>query len=359
MSNIRESDCPAVDGAVRSVLHITEAFGGGVTAAISEYVRSTPEYSHSLLYSPRSAHDPGDFDPSVFHSVLRAEPGPLGLLRSLLVESPRASVVHLHSSWAGLVGRAVLRKHSSIVYTPHCFSFERTRGRARLLNPLVIGIERLLSARTTVAACVSPREASLARRLGMRAVTVPNLAVALPSVQKKPEPVPTTPTVVTVGRLEHQKDPRFFAAVVDAHRRLGRPARYCWLGDGAPRYRRVLEAAGVEVTGWLPRSEVMGALLAADVYVHTAAWEGAPVTLLEAQSIGLPCVVRSIPATTSLGWSAGLTTPDAVADELSTVLSGRSKRSAAPRLPSRDDQAKSLRLAYDLAVGPGPERTRR
>jgi glycosyltransferase involved in cell wall biosynthesis len=56
-----------------------------------------------------------------------------------------------------------------------------------------------------------------------------------------------------------------------------------------------LEKSGVEVTGWLPKESGLSVLAGASVYLHTARWEGFPVSLLEAVAIGVPVVVLRRP----------------------------------------------------------------
>jgi glycosyltransferase involved in cell wall biosynthesis len=68
------------------------------------------------------------------------------------------------------------------------------------------------------------------------------------------------------------------------------------VGDGSPAIREELESAGVEVTGWLSREDVVRQLSSATVVLHTASWEGFPVLLLEAHELGLPILVRRIAA---------------------------------------------------------------
>ena len=53
--------------------------------------------------------------------------------------------------------------------------------------------------------------------------------------------------------------------------------RAVWLGDGDPALRERLRAGGVEVTGWLPREATFARLGAADLYLHSARWEGFPL----------------------------------------------------------------------------------
>ena len=69
-----------------------------------------------------------------------------------------------------------------------------------------------------------------------------------------------------------------------------------WIGDGPEHDRRAVEELGVKVTGWLNRDEATAELRAADLYLHTAAWEGFPLSVIEAVRAGVPVFVRPIPA---------------------------------------------------------------
>jgi glycosyltransferase involved in cell wall biosynthesis len=72
--------------------------------------------------------------------------------------------------------------------------------------------------------------------------------------------------------------------------------RVRWIGDGDAALKRALADGGVEVTGWLPRSEAVRLLGESTVYVHTARWDGAPMTMIEAHALGLPQVAIATPA---------------------------------------------------------------
>jgi glycosyltransferase involved in cell wall biosynthesis len=58
-----------------------------------------------------------------------------------------------------------------------------------------------------------------------------------------------------------------------------------------------LLAAGIDVTGWLPREESLRRLAqAGGIYLHSARWEGFPFAILEAHAAGLPLIIRHIPS---------------------------------------------------------------
>ena len=54
----------------------------------------------------------------------------------------------------------------------------------------------------------------------------------------------------------------------------------------------------------------------AHAYVHTAAWEGNPVTVLEAASVGLPIVARDIPPVRHAGVDRLAATPIDMAQQV-------------------------------------------
>ena len=74
-----------------------------------------------------------------------------------------------------------------------------------------------------------------------------------------------------------------------------------------------LLAAGVEVTGWLTPELVFSYLQGADLYLHTARWEGSPLSAIEAASAGCPVISRTISSMASLRYALGGKTPDEVA----------------------------------------------
>ncbi len=103
--------------------------------------------------------------------------------------------------------------------------------------------------------------------------------------------------VVGVGRLEEQKRPLDFLRQIRRMRDAGIAVTGRWIGDGrlqsawdAELDRLDLRAA-VRQDRW--RSDVCSVLPAFDLFLHTAAFEGLPLALLEALQAGLPCFVST------------------------------------------------------------------
>lgn len=338
------------------VLHVVESWGAGVRAAVLQFVAATPQFEHHLLRGVRRAEFASD-DEHGFASVGALPAGALAARRAIRrgVEAVRPDVVHAHSSYAGLFVRTALRRRADrrIVYSPHCFAFER-----RDLSPLVrLGIraaERLLACNTdTVAAC-SPGEARVASRMRAgRVVYVPNVArvPALAMLEHR-----DLNRVVAVGRIGPQKDPDFFRAAVLHLRRHGRPeldAR--WIGDGDDRVARMrLERAGIPASGWLSSFDAHKALGQAGVYLHTARWEGFPVSILEAIELGIPVIAREVPTMAGAIATPGIRTPEEIAEAADELMLGGDtarhanlaawQRRLAANTP--EHQARALEAAY-------------
>ena len=212
----------------------------------------------------------------------------------------RPDVVHLHSSKAGVIGRALARRLGiGVLYTPHGTSWQYTgwaTGRVQL------ALERALRRATDVLVAVCPEEAhAFVDQVGFPAARV--------RVVRNGVPVPDAGTVAAtrdrtraalgiarddvwaafVGRLTAEKG---LDVLLGA---LGPAAGIDGLlvvGDGAG--RAALEAAAarcdrpVRFCGY--REDVSPFLAAADVFVQPSRSEGLPFSVLEAMAHGVPVV---------------------------------------------------------------------
>lgn len=101
---------------------------------------------------------------------------------------------------------------------------------------------------------------------------------------------------VTVGRLVSQKRPFYFLEAAQAILQFLPNARFIWVGDGSLKAQwdyhikqRRLASDQIQCLGW--QDDVMPWLAAADLYIHTAQYEGLPFSVLEALSLNLPCLI--------------------------------------------------------------------
>ncbi|SOE00409.1 glycosyltransferase family 4 protein [Blastococcus haudaquaticus] len=292
-----ESPDDRVDLAGTRVLHVVQKFSSGVGSAIAQYTHTVSEVEHHLL-SGTPVDAEGDLaQQGDFASVHRMDGGHVARIRRVreVIDELRPDVVHAHSSHGGAYARlAVSRRRAHLVYTPHCYAFER-RDVSGPVRAGFWGLEALLALNTSAVAACSPREWQLARWLthGAPRHLVPNIApLHRPS---RPDERGTTRLVVGGGRLSPQKDPAYFLRVVHQLREARPGVRAVWLGDGDPSWRASLEDDGVEVSGWLPRDAVTEVLGAADLYLHSARWEGFPLMVAEAAALGVPTLVRRLP----------------------------------------------------------------
>ena len=343
---------PTTSGRV-VVLHVVESWGAGVRAATIRYAAATPEFEHHLLRGTGRSEFASDGE-HVFASVRDLPSGALAARRAIRAAARelRPGIVHAQSSYAGLFVRTTLRSTPAqrIVYSPHCFAFER-RDLPAVVRLAVRGIERVLAGNTdTIAAC-SRAELATASRLGARAVYVPN--VAAPG---SPAVTTSTEEVVTVGRIGAQKGPGFYSDVVELLRARRPAATATWVGGGDDTDARAeLGATGIRVTGWLPSAAAQFTVAGAGVYVHTAEWEGFPIAILEAVQLGVPVVAREVPTLRGALATPGLTTPAAVAAAVEELLAGgpvaREQNLAAWREllaeNTAEAQAAALRSVYE------------
>lgn len=276
-----------------TILHVTECFGGGVGRAIQSIVSNSTEHQHHLIWE-------GDDTPTYsmgFTTLQRLPKSPLRRPRAIaiLAGNLNPNIVHIHSSWAGVYSRLLPLK-STVVYQPHCFAFANP-NLTPLHKWLYRSVEKLLTRRTDTIVVVSPYEKELANSINptVRKAYIPNTSSFFHDcLNSQLERIPNL--VAMVGRISSQKDPRYFAEVATLVRSSAPNARFVWIGDGDSGLMKELQNANIEVTGWLDQQDLSELLQHLSVYFHSASYEGFPISILDAASVGCPIVARSIPS---------------------------------------------------------------
>lgn len=108
------------------------------------------------------------------------------------------------------------------------------------------------------------------------------------------------PLLVSVGRLDQQKDPLLMLDAFEQVIQRRPTARLIFVGDGtlrsalqrAIRRKRLTEV--VALLGLRPKPEIADCLRAADLFLLSSAYEGMPMAVLESLGSGLPVVSTDV-----------------------------------------------------------------
>jgi glycosyltransferase involved in cell wall biosynthesis len=237
-------------------------------------------------------------------------PSVLGEVRRLqrVLHEVDPSVVHLHSSKAGLAGRLAVRGRTPTVFQPHSWSFLAVAGPMRRAT---LAWERWADRWTAALVCVSDDEARQGRAAGIRSevhvipngIDVPDDVVAVPSDARAALVVPEGPTAVCLGRLARQKGQDRLLRIWPEILRAVPEARLVLVGEGPDRTRLETIAArtsGVSLVGH--HDDVFPWLAIGDVVVLPSRWEaGLTLAAMEAMAAG-----RSVVAADFAGVAATL-----------------------------------------------------
>lgn len=297
------------------ILHVTDTFGGGVTSAIETYVSLANECEHHLLIStPKFAKIDNDFakklssiNTELNNNILQA---PFQIYKAFKLINP--DYIHLHSSFAGLYGRIYIIPSDKIIYTPHGYAFQRT-DISFIVKKIFYLAEYFLtkfSPKSRIATC-GPGEHSAALTISKNTFFLPNYANIQEELHWNPQDT-AKKYVCMIGRICAQKSPQFFIETYKNIQRLSNNNyQFIWIGDGDSILKIELQKAGIKVIAWKEKSELFSLLSTYNIYFHSAAWDGLPISLLEASKLGIPLVVRETEATHFLAPLTSKTTTDA------------------------------------------------
>lgn len=221
------------------------------------------------------------------------------------------SIVHTHSSKAGILGRmaAKIAGAKVIVHTVHGW------GHHDMMNSLVkkfyIFLERLVEPFTdiliTVSDCaareglkdgIGKPEKYLTIRSGIDLDEFKNASVDIKKKKKELGIDPGCLVVGTIGRLSSQKSPQDFFLAAHEILKHRKDIRFLYIGDGPLRseIEKLIKRLSIEekviLTGI--RKDIAQLLKVMDIFILTSLWEGLPRVFPQAMASGLPVISTNI-----------------------------------------------------------------
>ncbi|MDP3759917.1 MAG: glycosyltransferase [Ramlibacter sp.] len=213
----------------------------------------------------------------------------------------RPAVVHLHSTFAGLVMRpllALMPRGPRVVYCPHGWAFNR-EGTGVGTRAIAL-VERVLARFCDAIVCVSRFDAGQARAVGIRpgvlvvvlngvSDVVADSASVKDAARQWPE---GCLRLLFVGRLDHQKGVDVF---YEALRKLGEGAFGVVVGAPVVGDEAAVQPpANARALGWRTRPQTASLYAAADVLVVPSRWEAFGLVTVEAMRAGLPVIATRV-----------------------------------------------------------------
>lgn len=284
------------------IVHVMECFAGGTFNFLVDLTNELSNEDHIIIYGATRENMPSNFKEFLPKNIkfikwtnAQREMKPLQDLKALielyniLKNIKDIDVIHLHSSKAGFLGRIAayaLGKSSKTIYTTHAISFLRLDVSSKK-RKIFIYMEKFASLfGGKIVACSKSEKAAIEAQ-HIKNVTYINNGIRPLKIEKKPNTTDKI-TIISVGRLSIQKNPKLFNEIAKEFI-TNKDVQFIWCGDGE--LKSELTSPNIKCTGWITKDEIAQYLASADIYLSTSLWEGLPLSVLEGMSIGLPLVL--------------------------------------------------------------------
>lgn len=283
------------------IIHVAEAFEGGIIEIMRLLSLNLPELEHLIVYGNRQIDiekEMHTFPDNVKFIHWKTAKREIGLLddvkayfelKKILKENKPFDALHLYSSKAGFLGRLAGKTlgFKNIIYSPQGASFER-KDISAFKKKLFIFLEKNASFLPGKVISASKSEQKIFEDIGVHSTCIYN-GVTLDEFYSK-EYNQHEFVIVNAARISEQKNPAQFNEI--AHAFIDQPqVKFIWIGDGP--LQKTLTSPNIQVTGWVGKEEVEKHLKSANLYLSTALWEGLPLSVLEAMKFHLPLLLSN------------------------------------------------------------------
>ncbi|MBT2259242.1 glycosyltransferase family 4 protein [Priestia megaterium] len=224
-----------------------------------------------------------------------------------LVKKINPSIIHLHSSKAGLVGRIATKVSNyriPVIFTAHGWGF--TPGSKKINKYISLLSELLTSWMLNKVICVSKFDQELAEKyhiISKKKLTYvyngisKDMNVDLVDIDKKREKVLFT----MVARFDSQKDYLTLVKAIEKlknNKEIYNQIQFNFVGKG-PLYEEIQKEIinrkiddVVNLLGF--RNDILEIINQSDVFVLTSNYEGLPISIIEAMSLEKPLIVSDV-----------------------------------------------------------------
>jgi glycosyltransferase involved in cell wall biosynthesis len=217
-----------------------------------------------------------------------------------IIADVQPDIVHCHSSVAGFLGRMAVRNKIPTLFTAHGWGFNI--GVSFFQKWIAIISEKIVSKYTSNIICVS----RFVKDLGIRYNIAPEEkfeviynGIELKVESRKPA-VNSKIKIIFVGRLAEPKDPLMLVkAYKELSDKLKEKIEINIIGDGPKKNELELfleenDLGQIHLLGSLPRNQVFDMMSTSHIFVLISKYEGLPMTILEAMSMGLAIIASDV-----------------------------------------------------------------
>ena len=279
-----------------------------ILTGLSNKETSLSAWNNRVLEAVYEAGIPVEVCPHLQHRISLSND-----LRALLwlvakLKKIRPTIVHIHSSKAGILGRLASRLAGieRVVFHVHGWSFSSSRG---LTRRVYIELEKAFERLTSEYIFVSRQDMREFVQLGGNPNIESRSHVIYPGTDfgaLKKGMVRRSElrealgfedhhhVVGSVGRLDYQKNPQLFVTIAAQYAQVHPDARFVWVGEGVERgaverhIRHLNLSDKVTLTGFV--EDVDAYYHVFDTFALTSRYEGLPLAVIRSLAAGTPVV---------------------------------------------------------------------